>query len=63
MMILKPVMMSRKYLNVNFTQDPEVETCQAMLPDQVIVIIIIIVVVIINLMIFIILIRCAIGIL
>ena len=40
-------MMIRKCLNVDYTQEPEAETCQAMLPDQVIVIIIIIIIVII----------------
>ena len=53
---LRPVVMIKKYVNVNYTQDPEVETCQAMLPDQVIVIIIITIIVII-LIIFIILIN------
>ena len=33
----------RKSLNINYAQEPEVETCQAMLPDQVIVRVIVII--------------------
>ena len=46
----------RKSLNINYAQEPEVETCQAMLPDQVIVIVIMVIMVIMAIMVIIIII-------
>ena len=40
----------RKYFEVNYTQEPEVETCHTMLPNQVIVIVIFMVMVMVMIM-------------